>query len=170
MRLADHADLRILVELMHEFYAESGFRLDAGRASAAFAALLADPRLGRIWLIDRGEAVVGYVVVTFAFAMDYGGTVGAIDDLYIRPAFRGRGVGTAALAEVRAACEELGLRALRVEVGRENAAARAVYRHTGLSAVDHQLMSLRLSLPLHEGREVGGDVAADRSPEEGRDG
>jgi GNAT superfamily N-acetyltransferase len=169
VRPADHSDLPTLVEFMREFYAESGFPLDAARAGAAFAALLDEPRLGRVWLVQRGDAIAGYVAVTFVFAMEYGGMIGVIDDFYVRPAYRGRGLGTAALTQVRAVCEQLGLRALHVEVGRENAAAQAVYRHTGLGAVDHQLMSLRLGLPLHEGR--GAIAAADDRPQEGgRDG
>lgn len=167
MRLARQADLPVLVQLMTEFYGEAGFPLDAARASTAFAAVLDDPRLGRVWLVEPDDGVAGYVAVTFVFAFELGGMLGVIDDLFLRPAFRGRGLGAAALAEVRDACRALGLRALRVEVGRENAAARAAYRSAGLTVVDRQLMALQLARPLHEVGIAGGDTRSALPPGEG---
>lgn len=134
---------------MADFYAEADFVLDRPRAEEAFTALLADSRLGRVWLIEQGSDVVGHVVVTFVFAMEYGGLTAVVDDFYVRPASRGAGFGTSALAEVRQACAELGMRALRVEVGRDNAVAQSVYGRVGFKAADHQLMTLRLADPTH---------------------
>ncbi len=51
-----------LVGLMRRFYAESGFVLDEERAAAGFEALLADARLGRVWLIDPDPPAAGYIV------------------------------------------------------------------------------------------------------------
>jgi GNAT superfamily N-acetyltransferase len=149
MRPAKTDDLPKLLDLMADFYAESGNVLDRSHASEAFTALLADDGLGRVWLIEQGSSVVGHVVVTFVFAMEYGGVTAVVDDFYVRPAFRGAGLGTAALAEVRRACAELGMRAMRVEVGRDDAVAQSVYRHVGFEAVDHQLMALPLAGPTH---------------------
>ena len=152
MRDARRADVRTFVGLMRDFYAESGYELDDARAGAAFAALLDEPRLGKVWLLERDPFgdVVGYVVVTFVFALEYGGLMAAVDDFYVRPEARGDGLGKAAVAAARRACEELGVRAIRVEVGAENAVARAVYRSAGFTEQkDHRLMTLPLAAPSH---------------------
>ena len=149
MRPAKTDDVPKLLDLMADFYAESGYVLDRTRAADAFTALLADPGLGRVWLIEQGSEAVGHVIVTFVFAMEYGGMTAVVDDFYVRPASRGAALGTAALAEVRRVCVELGMRAMRVEVGRDNAVAQAVYRHVGFEALDHQLMALPLAGPTH---------------------
>ena len=149
MRPAKAGDLQTLLDLMADFYAEAGHSLDRPHAGEAFAALLADPRLGRIWLIEKGAAAVGHVVVAFVFAMEYGGLTAVVDDFYVRPDARRAGLGTAALAEARRACAELGMRAMRVEVGRDNAIAQAVYRRVGFEGRDHQLMALPLAAPTH---------------------
>jgi GNAT superfamily N-acetyltransferase len=149
MRPASAGDVPTLLDLMADFYEEAGYVLDRAHAEDAFAALLADTRLGRVWLIEQGSDVVGHVVVTFVFAMEYGGLTAVVDDFYVRPASRGAGLGTSALAEVRQICVELGMRALRVEVGRDNAVARSVYGRVGFKAADHQLMTLRLADPTH---------------------
>lgn len=150
MRPAQTDDLPTLLDLMADFYVESGYALDRAHAEEAFSALLADPRLGRVWLIQQGSDVVGHVVVTFVFAMEYGGVTAVVDDFYVRPASRGAGLGTSALAEVRRVCAELGMRAMRVEVGGDNAVAQSVYRRVGFDAVDHLLMTLPLADPTHE--------------------
>lgn len=147
-----------LVGLMRAFYAESGFTLDEERAAGGFEALLADERLGRVWLIEPSAhkgggdgPSVGYVVATFAFAMEHGGMTATIDDFYVRPEARGEGRGRAALAAVCRACEEAGARALRVEVGTGNLAAQGVYRAAGFEPlVGRAVMALSLAPPLGE--------------------
>lgn len=150
MREAGRDDVDALVALMGSFYEESGFELIESRATAAFAGLIGRPELGRVWLIERDGVAAGYVVVTFVFAMEHGGTAAVVDDLYVRPEARGEGLGTAALAEVRRVCEGLGVRALRVEVGLGNEVARKVYRRVGFAPLpDHGLMQLQLAPPSH---------------------
>ena len=150
LREAGQADVPELVGLMSRFYAESGFGLDEERAAAGFEALLADTCLGRVWLIDPGPPAAGYIVVTFAFAMEYGGMAATVDDFFIAPEARGEGLGKAALAEVRRVCAGLGMRALRVEVGTGNVVARAVYRSAGFESLpDHGVMAAPLAPPTH---------------------
>src|SRR5215211_2455267 len=115
MRRACPDDIPRLVLLMSEFYAESGYKLNAGRAEAAFGAILADERLGYIWLIDDGGKDAGYIVVTLKFGMEYGGFIACIDDLFVVPGSRNKGLSTAALLEVRDFCIKLGICAMTVE-------------------------------------------------------
>jgi ribosomal protein S18 acetylase RimI-like enzyme len=130
---------------MREFYSESSTPLDSNRASAAFAALLTDDRLGHVWLIQAGRNDVGYVVVTFSYSMEFGGLNAFVDDLFIQAPFRGAHLGTAALQEVRAFCIERGVRALHLETGRDNAAAQALYQRAGFKVTDRQLLTLALT-------------------------
>jgi ribosomal protein S18 acetylase RimI-like enzyme len=149
LRAATPSDCALLVGLMSEFYAESGYPLNRRRAELAFSELLADPGLGRVWLIQAEPGPVGYVVLTLGYSMEYGGRDAFVDDLFIRPIFRGRGLGKLALAEVRAACEERGVRALHLEVGRDNAAAQSLYRRVGFVDTDRQLLTLKLADATH---------------------
>ena len=120
-------------------------------AERAFTALLGDARLGSVWLGEQGGNAVGYAVVALVFGMEYGGLQAVVDDFYVRSAFRNRGLGSALLVAVRDACAGRGVRALSVEVGRENAAAQAVYRRAGFEpAADRRVMKLALATPVHE--------------------
>ena len=149
IRKASSADLHQLVELMAEFYAEAGYPLNRTLAADAFAALIGDERLGYAWLIQAEGSDAGYVVLTLTFSMEYGGPSAFVDDLFIRPAFRGQGLGTRVLTEVRAFCLGLGVRAVHLEVGRDNMPAQTVYRKMGFSPTDRELLTLMLSDPTH---------------------
>jgi ribosomal protein S18 acetylase RimI-like enzyme len=149
LRLATPADCALLVELMTEFYAEAQYPLNRTRAEAAFSELLSDPKLGLVWLIELEARTVGYVVMTLGFSMEYGGRDAIVDDLFVQPDFRGRGLGTRAFEQVRVACAERGVRAIHLGVARDNDAAQSVYRRAGFVDIDLQLLTLRLADPSH---------------------
>ena len=145
MRSAAPEDMPRLLALMTEFYGESSTPLDAVRAADAFTALLADDRLGHVWLIQAGRNDVGYVVITFSYSMEFGGRNAFLDDLFVQAPFRGAGLGTAVVNEVRAFCVEQGVRALQLETGPDNTTAHALYRRAGFTVTDRQLLTLVLA-------------------------
>ncbi len=149
MRKASLADVEHLVTMMAEFYSDSSYTLNPRRATAAFTALLADERLGHVWFIQSNSADVGYVVVTLCHSMTFGGMAAVVDDFFIQPAFRGVGLGKAAMEEVRSYCVNHGVRAIHVETGRDNAAALAVYRRAGFVDTDLVHLALGLADPTH---------------------
>ena len=150
MRRALPGDIAVLVALMAEFYAESDYGLNHPLAEKAIAAILSDERLGYVWLIDEGAKVVGYVVLTLRFGMEYGGLMACLDDLFVVPQSRNKGLATAALIQVRDFCKSVGIRAITVEVSHSNGSAQTVYRRLGLAeAHDRRLLALALASPAH---------------------
>ncbi|MBW4618854.1 MAG: GNAT family N-acetyltransferase [Cyanosarcina radialis HA8281-LM2] len=140
---ATAADFLSLVDLMAEFYAESGFTLDRDWAANSFSALLANPSWGSVWLARVDGNVAGYVVLTLHFSMEYGGMAGAIDDLFVRPEYRRSGVGMELVKALLAECQRHGALAVGVEVGEDNLAAKSLYHRCGLSlrCDDRQVMT-----------------------------
>lgn len=149
MRKASIRDVQLLVGLMAEFYSDSPYTLNPRRATDAFTALLRDERLGSVWIIQSHSRDVGYVVLTLCHSMTFGGPVAVVDDFFIQSAFRGQGLGKAAMAEVRSHCATNGIRALHVETGRDNPVALAVYRRAGFVETGHVRLELGLAEPTH---------------------
>lgn len=150
IREAVSGDAELLATLMQEFYAEADYPLDAKRARRAFEALDREPALGRAFIVMVGADVAGYLVLTLTFSMEYGGRAAFLDDLYIRMAYRGRGVATEALGRLVDHAVHIGVRAIHLEVGRDNAPAQALYRRTGFADNDRQLLTLQLAPASHE--------------------
>jgi GNAT superfamily N-acetyltransferase len=134
----------VLVEMMREFYAEDGLPFDPDAARQALGPLLEGGSWGKVWLLCAGDEPAGYVVLTLGYSLEFGGRDAFVDELYVRPAHRGQGLGRQALAVVEAACRQLGVRALHLEVGRTNMRAQALYQKVGFQDRGHLLLTKRL--------------------------
>jgi ribosomal protein S18 acetylase RimI-like enzyme len=143
-RPATRGDLNAVLPLLRDFYAEDGEAYDA-EAGTALLALLADPSLGRVVLIvDDGDVAVGYVVVAFGYSLEFRGRDAFVDELYVAPTHRGRGLGRAALREAERCCLEAGIRALHLEVRPGKTEARGLYASAGYADREYYLMSKKL--------------------------
>lgn len=138
---------------MTEFYSEAGYSLAPEPATQAFVALLDDPRLGRVWLVESGGVPVGYLVLTLGFSMEFGGLRGFVDDFFVRPTARGKGLGAAALAAVKLEGTALGVRALLVETGPTEHPARRLYARAGFHESGRVLLSQAFAPAIHEAQE-----------------
>jgi ribosomal protein S18 acetylase RimI-like enzyme len=144
IRLATLSDIDTLVGLMQQFHGESGVSISPHSTSRAFEALLDDSRLGQVWMIEYDGHPAGFVVLTIGFSMEHGGLRGFVNDFFVAPQFRNRGLGHAALEEVTHACRRRGVRALVVEIEPENQAALSAYRSAGFTDSGCCLLTLPL--------------------------
>ncbi len=138
------ADLTVLEGLVRAYYAEDGLTFHEQRQPDALARLVEGEALGRAWLVRQGARVVGYVVLTWSFSVESGGLDGYVDELFLAPEVRGRGLGARVLALAELEARRLGLLRLYLEVEHGNRALN-LYRRAGF--VDHHrhLMSKRLA-------------------------
>jgi GNAT superfamily N-acetyltransferase len=146
---ASSAEVSVLVDLMAEFYAESGYPLDRAWAAASFGELFSSRGRGFVWIAQLGGEPSGYVVLVLRHSMEFGGLAGIIDDLFVRPAHRRRGMGRALLDAAFSECRKLGATAVEVEVGIDNSAAGALYGRFGLVPNDEgrRRLAARLAAP-----------------------
>ncbi len=144
-------DIPVLVTLMSEFYEEAGFSLPRESAWRTFATILGDTNLGRIWIIEHAGEPVGYLVLTVSFSMEYGGLRGFIDDFFVKPSVRNKGLGRAALRHARQACIDAGLKALLVETGPSDYPAHRLYVREGFAENGRVFLTQSLLAPVHEG-------------------
>ena len=118
---------------------------NADKAEAALRQLIADSAWGEAWLIDRGGAAQGYVVITWGFSLEFHGRDAFVDELYIVPELRGMGVGRRAIDHAAERCRARGIGALHLEVDPDNDRAVSLYRRNGFQERGYRLMSRRLT-------------------------
>ena len=147
VRRATQADVPALVELMRAFYAESHYPLDREWAASSLRTLIGRPDLGAGWLASDGTTPAGHAVLTVRYCMEFGALCGHIDDLFVAPAFRRRGVGRALLDALFAECGARACEAAQVEVGTDNEAALRLYAKFGLTAATDGRVLLGGRLP-----------------------
>lgn len=144
-RPATAPDVPALLGLMHAFYTDAGYPFSEPGARAAVLHLLANDRVGRIWIAREDQEPLGYLVLTFGYSLEHHGVVAFVDELFVAADWRGRGLGTSALALAEAECRTLGVRTLQLEVERGNVGAQELYRRTGFNDHGRFLLAKRLT-------------------------
>jgi GNAT superfamily N-acetyltransferase len=147
LRLARETDADTLLVLMQEYYAYDGHTFHHDAARSALLQLLHDPSLGATWLISDGDTVVGYIVLTYGFSLEFLGRDSFIDEFFLRENYRGRGWGRQALQSVEDFARGHNITAIHLEVVRANQNALQVYRKLGFSDRGHYLMTKPLPRP-----------------------
>jgi ribosomal protein S18 acetylase RimI-like enzyme len=143
-RAAVPADADALLDLVEAFYREEGYPFERPGARRALIALVRSPARGWVWVIERGSRPVGYVVVTLGYSLEYRGATVLVDELYLSPEHRGRGLGSKTLALVERAAASSGVRVVQLEVERSNAGADALYRRCGFADRGRALLTKKL--------------------------
>lgn len=144
VRLATATDQESIFAMMKEYYREEGYPIVPMTASSALAELLSDPGLGRVLVAEQPGRAVGYLALTLGFSLEYGGRDAFVDELFVRPAHRRRGLGARLLELAATTCSALGVRALHLEVERRNEIGQRLYRRQSFTDNDRLLLTRRL--------------------------
>jgi ribosomal protein S18 acetylase RimI-like enzyme len=137
----DHLDK--LVALVAAFHEEAGLTSTDDTRRAGVAPLLDGVPHGCAYLIGPPKAPIGYVVICFGWSVEFAGLDAMIDELYIRPGVRGRGIATEALVALPRALSSFGLRAIHLEVDKDNPNAIKLYRRSGFEAREKYMLMSR---------------------------
>lgn len=144
-RPATESDLDAIVEIMRSYYAEDRYCFVEKDARLVTLELIRDKSIGCLWVADDSGRVVGYLAVTLGFSLEYRGRDASVDELFVEPASRGRGLGLEALKTADEYCRELGVNALHLEVERHRTPALELYRRFGFVDHERNLMTKRLN-------------------------
>jgi GNAT superfamily N-acetyltransferase len=127
---ADLADLLPLMRAYCDFY-ESDPPDDALLAMSR--ALIADPQREGVQMIARDDEglAVGFATVFWTWSTNAGARIGTMNDLYVAPAGRGRGLADALIQACLERCRERGAVRLEWQTALDNHRAQAVYERVG---------------------------------------
>lgn len=96
-------------------------------------ALLDDPEHAGIQLLarDRDGPAVGFATIFWTFSTLSAAPIGLMNDLYVAPAARGRGIGRALIDACSAECAQRRVAELEWYTAPSNRTAQSVYDRTG---------------------------------------
>lgn len=115
------------------------------RELLALRTLLTAPAAGTVHLIHQGERTIGYAILCYGFSVEYGGRDAILDEFYIVPELRGRGLGLQVLALLEADARTRGLVAVHLEVLSFEARNFNLYARAGYTDRGSRLMTRRLA-------------------------
>ncbi|MCX6665026.1 MAG: GNAT family N-acetyltransferase [Euryarchaeota archaeon] len=82
--------------LMNEFYTEDIYvkNITTEKIKKTFHELKLHPEKGDIFVAEDDAKIIGYALLINYWSNEFGGNILYIDELFIQPAYRGKGIGT----------------------------------------------------------------------------
>ena len=148
VRPADHDDASLIARFLHDFNTEfseptPGPEVLARRVGAFIES-------GEMTYLLGGEGPDGFAQVSFRPSVWADEPVGCLEELYVVPARRGRGVGRAIMEAVLALARERGAAGMEVVTGEDDIAARGLYESVGFeNEIEGEHNSRSLFYELH---------------------
>jgi GNAT superfamily N-acetyltransferase len=128
-RAATAAEAAVVADLLDRFNREFDTPSPGPAAlTERLARLLGGPE---VVALLAGEPAVGIALLTLRPNVWYDGPVALLDELYVVPAQRGRGIGTALLKAAEGLCNQRGSELLEINVDGQDADARRFYERHG---------------------------------------
>jgi GNAT superfamily N-acetyltransferase len=125
-------DIPALLPLVEQYWIfEDIDGFDAGRVGRELERVCADPRLGSAWIARTRDRAVGYLLAVYVFSLEHLGLTAEIDEFFVLPSARGKGIGDGLLRLAEAEFGRRGCTNVALQLGKGNEAARVFYRAHG---------------------------------------
>ena len=136
IRRMEERDRERVKEMMRVFYASDAVLSDGSEEifDADIDNCVGSSPFLEGFVFERAGELLGYGMIAKSFSTEFGRPCVWIEDLYLKPASREQGRGSAALAAIRELHPEA---LLRLEVERENSRAVHVYRKSGFGELPY---------------------------------
>ena len=131
-------DKDVFIDMSREFYASDAVLAPVPEKfhTKAFEELMKGDRYLVGFIIRYGQKAAGYALLAKSYSREAGGICYWVDEVYLRPAFRGKGLGK----ELLSYAETLGAKRLRLEVVPDNERAIGLYRSFGYTPMQYWQM------------------------------
>lgn len=125
-------DAQAVLKMMKIFYDSPAVSHDVAEDTMKrdIEACIGDNPLIDGYVFWEQEEIAGYGMIVNSFSTEFGKACVWVEDLYIKPGYRGKGIGTQFLSFVEERFREQAV-LLKLEVERENTVAVEVYKKCG---------------------------------------
>ena len=124
-------DLPEVLQLLRTQLEEHDIVLTSAALERATRGLIEDHALGRILTARLEGELVGVAVISFLWTLEHGGPAAWLDEVYVDPTRRGRGIGQQLIEAAMQVARDSGCIALDLEVDAGHEAAERLYERMG---------------------------------------
>lgn len=134
-------DQEEFIELLGEFYHSEAVLHPVPKAhfERAFYEAVSQSPYVAAYLLKKGGKTAGFAQLAFSFSTEAGGRVVWVEELYVRPQFQGKGLGSEFFQFLE---EEYGADSarIRLEIEPDNVRAQKLYEKVGFQALNYLQM------------------------------
>ena len=139
-------DIEGLCELLGLLFAqEAEFRPDSSLQATGLKQIIDFPERGRVLVLREGALLAGMVNLLFTVSTALGGRVALLEDMVVRPEYRGSGAGSELLQAAINLAGSSGCRRVTLLTDRTNEVAQRFYERHGFKI--SEMLPMRLFLP-----------------------
>jgi GNAT superfamily N-acetyltransferase len=146
IRRAKSADLESLVSFaVAEAKEAEGVKKDSERVRQGVTAALNDDSIAMYWVLEKNNTdIIGSVSIVKEWSDWNSGYYWWIQNMYILPEFRGKGLMQRLIQALKDTAREEGALELRLYVHKNNAPAISAYQKVGFFDADYRIMTMSL--------------------------
>ncbi len=138
-------DLPQMVGLLGQlFEQEAEFTPNAAKQDTALKMILADPKIGKLYVAKEGSKVVAMASLLFTVSTAEGGKAALFEDLVVSPDHRKQGIGAKLLEYVIGQARAEGVLRLTLLTDMQNEQAQVLYRKLGFVGSPMKPMRLKV--------------------------
>jgi ribosomal protein S18 acetylase RimI-like enzyme len=134
-------DIDTILQLQKDFYAIDQYDFNPETAREALLVFIKNANYGKLWLILLNGKVAGYLALTLGYSFEFKGRDAFLDELYLKPEFRGKQLGAKAVDFAAEQAKTMGVKAIHLEVEQHNTAGLSLYRRYGFQDHNRMLMT-----------------------------
>lgn len=133
IRVGDRAEY---LAMCREFYSSEAVShpVPDGNFLRAFDYFLSDGEFSRAYIFEDNEKIIGYGIICTGYSQEAGGNTVLFDELYIRPDYRGRGIGRQFFNYI---FNNYPAARYRLEVDPRNPRAEKLYKSLGFERLEY---------------------------------
>jgi GNAT superfamily N-acetyltransferase len=133
---ADAADRKQIINLLHHYFSDHQLPATDDRIAVIVDGILGHPEHGFFHVARASSMVVGLACVHYNWTLEHYGKSAWLDDLFVRPDYRHRGVGKQLMLAAIERARRAGCHAIDFEVDEQNEWAGELARAEGFTVVD----------------------------------
>jgi GNAT superfamily N-acetyltransferase len=132
IRPAAIGDIDALLPLVEQYWLfEDIAGFETAQVRRELSRALGDSGLASGWVANLDGQAVAYLLAVYVFSLEHLGLTAEIDEFFVLPSARDRGIGEALLGLAEAEFVRRGCTHVSLQLGRGNEQARAFYRTRG---------------------------------------
>ncbi len=142
LRRITSEDQDLFITMAREFYSSPAVSHSIPKThhQMAFREMTSGSRFMWGYFLEHQEETAGYAIISQTYSHEAGGLVWWLEEIYVRPAFQGRGLGHQYLNTIIEQAREQKIARLRLEVEPDNLRAKALYKALGFQDLEYRQM------------------------------
>lgn len=141
IRKLDIKDKDIYIEMTKAFYSTDAVsnNISEKHFHTTFNELIQSDRYANCYIIEYNEDIAGYMLLAKTFSQEAGGIVIWIEELYIKPKYRSKGIGHKVFKFIKENISPK-VKRIRLEVEQTNKRAISLYQKLGFTKLNYMQM------------------------------